>query len=110
MPPGGTKKPLDLIRKGEIIKATFLNNVVKDVNALTGRAVQLPKQINEPNPESADSIAPSDFVEASRGVEGVQIFDQNETNYALIDRMTRIQFENSNGEKLVLIFNNPVVV
>ena len=107
---GGVRKPLSQIRKGEVIEAKFLNNVVNDVNDLTALAVKLPKQVNEPNPENADAVAPADFVETSRAVEEVQIFDQNATNYALIDRMTRVEFANSAGDTLVLVFNNPVVV
>ena len=106
----GQRQRLDRIRKNDIIKADFLNSMASGVDFLTAKAVALPKQINEPNPNASDAIAPADFVESSRAVEEVQIFDQNQTNYALIDRMTRVEFGNSEGETLVLIFNNPVVV
>ena len=105
----GQRQRLDRIRKKELIKASFLNSLADGVDHLTAKAVALPKQRNNPNPEDPVT-APTDFVESSRTVEEVQIFDQNQTNYALIDRMTRVDFTNKEGETLVLVFNNPVVV
>ena len=107
--------PVEKVKKGEIITAKYLNKVGTAVNTLT-RAVSPPKQKNQPvaapvqnqSAEEAaeEAVPPSDYVESSRTTSTVLVYDDAEQNYAEVSRIDSVSFANSNGDTLVLRFNN----
>lgn len=101
------------INRGEVITAKYLNEIGDSVNRLLG-PVNPPSQVNKPpagdvQNEQPEAVSPDDYVEQSRSVESVQVFDQNETNYALIDRIRTVSFVNGKDKSIKLVFNNPEV-
>lgn len=100
------------LEPGDPITARFLNNHSLHIYSLEERAVLLPpQQRNKPaapevQNEDAEAVAPTTFVETSRTVSTVQVFDQNQTNYAEVERVETINFTNAAGETLSLKFNN----
>ncbi len=103
------------IRKGQQIKAEYLNQIGSKVNDLV-KAIQPPRQKDKPvdplvsnaSLDSGDTIPEPDysFVEQTRAVSTIQVFDQNSDNYAEIDRIESMTFQNGRGETLRLVFNN----
>ena len=99
------------IRKGQIITARFLNNMADNIDELISDGVTPPKQLNGPaspeqQNEDAETDPPGAFIETERSTTEVQVFDQEETNYALIDRFEQVQFRRDDGETLILVFKN----
>jgi hypothetical protein len=108
------RKPIDKIKKGNEITAKYLNTLGDSINDLQA-AFQGPKQLNEPPPAAVQNqtetdddepASPNTYVETNRTTTTVQIFDQNDENYAEIERIETISFANSEGETLTLRFNN----
>lgn len=104
-------KRLKIIKRGEKITADFLNESVDQVNELTDLLVKPPEQItpaNDPELQIEDPEADDidTYIEQSRTVTEVQVDDQNEENYATIDRITTIELLNGNGESLKMRINN----
>ena len=108
--------PVEKVKKGEVITARYLNKVGGKVNDLE-KSISPPKQKNPPtssevqNQTAEDDTAeetapPSTFVETGRTISTVQVFDQDDTNYAEVDRIETITFVNGNGETLSLQFTN----
>ena len=101
---------VDKIKKGDPIKASFLNELGEGVNKLD-ELIHSPQQTDElPPPDVSDQYpdAVPDYVfgEISRSTSTVQVFDQNEENYAEIERIESITFKNDKGEILRLDFTN----
>lgn len=95
--------------KGDVITAKRLNEYGEGINDLNRKAVDPPKDTDQPpDPEVPKEQAegPRSYVETSRTISQVQVFDQGEVNYALIDRIESITLANSEGETLTLIFTN----
>lgn len=102
--------PQPRIKKGEIIKARFLNDMAEGIDNLQ-RAIKPPTQINKPTAgdvqnEDPETEPPSTFIESGRTTTTVQVFDQNETNYAEVERIETVTFTNNNGESIKLKFDN----
>lgn len=105
---------VDIIRKGDLITARQLNEYGDGINTINKKSVASPSQqdsqanldVQIEAAEEEAEINTSNFVESSRTTIQVQIFDQNETNYALIDRIETITFVNGAGETLTLEFAN----
>ena len=104
------ERKLARIDKGKVIRAQFLNDMAEGIDTLNAESVAPPKQVNEPPPPSNDPaisvVELGVFIEQSRTVSEVQIFDQNDENFALIDRIETVTFKNGLGETLTLAFNN----
>jgi hypothetical protein len=105
-------------KKGNPLTAKRLNESVDSINKLKSLAIDGPKQEADAAPPDVQQAAAEDettpvasnvYTETSRTVSSVQIFDQNDTNYALIDRIESITLQNSEGDTLILQFNNPAV-
>lgn len=101
---------VDPIKRKEKIRAEFLNELVDGVNSLD-EAIKPPTQTDEPpnkeiTDEDSDFVPDNAFTEIGRTTTTVQVFDQNEENYADIERIETITFQNADGETLQLIFNN----
>jgi len=104
------------IQRGQVIKASFLNDMAENIDDLTREFASRPKQVLEASPAEAqneaaidgDAVAdPAAYVEQSRTISTVQVFDQNDENYAEVDRIETVTLQNAHGETLVLQFNNP---
>lgn len=103
------------IKRGNIIKASFLNEVVDDVNDLTREFADRPKQVldaspgevqNEAAKEDDDIVDPNSYIEIGRETSSIQVYDQNDENYAEVTRIEIVTLQNGNGETLTLQFNN----
>ena len=99
------------INRGEVIKARFLNDLASGVDEANEKAIKPPSQLNAPpdpevQNEDADSTPAETYVETGRTTSLVQVFDQNDENYAEITRVETISFTNGLGETLSLQFNN----
>lgn len=113
-----TGRRLIRIKVGDQIKAEFLNESVDNINELVDLLVEPPAQINpadDPdlqNAKNEDETAEGEgdsadvFVEQNRTTNEVIVFDQNDENYATIDRITTIELLNGLGESLKLRINN----
>jgi hypothetical protein len=107
------------INKGEIITAERLNKYGDGVNQLNRNIFLRPNSLEDEiapevqaetlEDETAEPVTTDNFIETSRTISQVQIFDQNDTNYALIDRIESITFTNAAGSTITLTFNNPGV-
>ncbi len=95
---------VEKIKPGDGITAKFLNKLGDGVNS-HDEGVNPPQSVQEGVPEAADEPVPVfEYIEQSRTVVQVQIFDQNDENYALIDRIETVTLQNSEGEMLRLRF------
>lgn len=99
------------IKRGEGIKATFLNKHSQGIDDLTDQAVQPPEQLKSTIPvdvqnEDPDADDLDTYIEQARTISEVQVFDQNDENYATIERITTITFLNGRGKPLKLRINN----
>jgi len=103
------------IQKGQIITAGFLNDMAGGVDDLTREFASRPKQVLQASPaevqneaaEGDDEVTdPSVYIEQSRTTSSVTVYDQNEENYAEVDRIETVTLQNELGETLVLQFNN----
>ncbi len=97
------------IKKGDAITDKRLNQYGDGVNDLNRKAVDAPRQADNPSdPEIPleESQTPQTYIESSRVTSQVQVFDQNDENYATVDRIDSITFTNSDGETLTLQFSN----
>lgn len=95
------------IQKGDIITARRLNEYGDGVNTLLQKGVDPPKQAAdapEPGVPKEDALDLNTFVETSRTVDLVTVFDDEGTNYAEIERIVTISFANADGETLKLQF------
>ena len=92
---------LSRIKVGDRITADMLNAITLAINRNT-QGVASPKQVE------ADNSATSDvnYSETSRSVLVVQVFDQNDENYADIERIESISFRSDGGDTITLSFNN----
>ena len=108
--------PIEKVRNGEVITARYLNKIGSRVNDRE-KAIAAPRQKNPPtSPEVQNQAAeddtagevtpPTTFVETGRTISTVQVFDQDDTNYAEVQRIETINFVNGNGETLSLQFAN----
>jgi len=98
------------IKKGQKIKADYLNQIGSKVNELV-KAIQPPRQKDKPAPpevtaEDSGSEPEYSFIEQTRTETTIQVFDQNSENYAEVDRIQSMTFQNGRGETLRLVFNN----
>jgi len=109
---------VEKVKKGEVITARYLNKIGRRVNDLEA-SVSSPKQKNPPassavqnqaaEDDTAEEVtAPTTFVETDRTISTVQVFDDEDTNYAEVERIETINFVNGNGETLSLQFANSV--
>lgn len=99
------------IQTGQVIKASFLNDMASGIDDLNRVFVGRPKQVLNADPPGAQNDGASDadpnrFIESSRITSTVQVFDQNEENYAEVSRIELVTFENSFGETITLEFDN----
>ena len=103
------------IKRGEVIRAEFLNDMAAGVDNVTDLLVTPPKHINTAlNPdlqvaatEEDTAVDDSDtFVEQDRTFEEVQVFDDTDTNFATIERITTISLVNGKGESFKMRINN----
>lgn len=106
-----TKRRLGRQKRGKVIRATFLNDIAEDVDDLNDEYLRRPTDNENPLPpavQDADADAPtaSNYVESSRSTSTVQVFDQNDENYAEVQRIEQITFINSEGDVLTLTFIN----
>lgn len=106
------KLKTERIRRGEIITARMLNNHAKNLDFLKQQIVNPPRERDAPPPpdvqnEDPATGSPNTYTETVRQTSEVQIFDQNEENYALIDRIDQATFQNPDGDTITLVFNNP---
>lgn len=112
-----TGRRLIRIKVGDPIKAEFLNESVDNINELVDLLVQPPMQIDpadDPDLQNAkkddefsgDGDSPDVFVEQTRTIDEVIVFDQNDENFATIDRIVTIELLNGLGETLKLRINN----
>jgi hypothetical protein len=102
------RPPIRRIKKGDPITARFLNDLRDGVEE-NRKSVKPPRQRNAPPPADVPVEAedPETFIETTRTTSEVQVFDDEDTNYALIDRFETVSFENGLGETLKLKFKNP---
>ena len=107
--------PIGRIVKGGIIRARFLNDMAEGVDILTREFAAGPKQVVPASPADAQNQAaedsgtvtdPSVYAESGRTTSTVQVFDQNDENYAEVDRIETVTLQNGLGDTLVLQFNN----
>ena len=97
------------IDKGQVITARRLNDYGSGINELNRKAFSPPRQITDqvdPEVPIEEAAGPQNFIETGRITSEVQVFDQDDTNYALIDRIESITFTNSDGVTLTLQFAN----
>lgn len=99
------------IRQGQIITADYLNQMATGINSLLDRPVIPPVQRNKPPPpelQNVDSEAESlsAYIESSRSTSTVQVFDQNEENYAEVERIDSVSLLNGYGQEIRLVFKN----
>ncbi len=108
-------KRLIRIKVGETIKADFLNESVDSINELVDWIVAPPAQINpadDPdlqnakNQDDAGGDSADVFVEVERTFEEVIVFDQDDENYATIERIVTIHLQDGNGNNLKMRINN----
>ena len=106
---------LPRIQKGKIIRASFLNDMAQGVDDLREEFISSPRQVEAPAPaevqnesaeDAAEVVSPTTYIETSRSTSTVQVYDQNDTNYAEVSRIETVTLTNSLGESLVLKFNN----
>ena len=112
--PGGKRKLR--IKRGQVIRADFLNDIAAGVDDLTEFLVIPPKQINPALDPSLQIAATEDdaaevdetdtFIEQERTFEEVQVFDDNDVNFATIERITTISLVNGKGESFKMRINN----
>jgi hypothetical protein len=103
------------IKKGEVIKASFLNDMAQGIDTLNETFVDRPRQVldsdpaevqNEAAEEGIEEADPNRYIETGRTSSTVQVFDQNDENYAEVSRIELVTFENALGETITLEFNN----
>lgn len=96
------------INKGQVITAGRLNDYADNINTLNALVFNPPKPIDDPGEAQAEGETqnPSTYVERSRTTSLVQVFDQNETNYAEVTRIETVTLVNGEGVELKLQFNN----
>ncbi len=104
------------IKKGEIIRAVFLNEMAEGVDDLTSLLVTPPRHINSAlDPEVQVAVADEEdavaddidtFIEQDRTFEEVQVFDDADENFATIERITTISLVNGRGESFKMRINN----
>ena len=96
------------INKGQTITAERLNDYGEGINKLNDLVFNLPRAIDDPGEAQAEGETedPSVYVESSRTTSLVQVFDDEGTNYAEVDRIETITLVNGDGEELKLQFNN----
>ncbi len=99
------------IRKGTVITARYLNDGFGTVNDLVKHSVSPPRQTDKPvapevQNEEPSSEPSSTYTETSRSITTEQVFDQNLTNYAEVDRIDAVSFKNGDGDVIRLVFNN----
>ena len=109
-------KKQDRIKKGEVIRADFLNEMAVGIDDITESLVIPPKHINSAlEPEVQVAVADEvgavaddidTFIEQSRTFEEVQVFDDTDTNFATIERITTISLVNGKGESFKMRINN----
>ncbi|MCP5017113.1 MAG: hypothetical protein GY938_17855 [Ketobacter sp.] len=92
-------------KQGEAITANFLGELTEGVNDLK-EVINGPLEINQGTEEDVEVIPDYVFTETSRQISVVQVYDQSETNYADVERIESITFQNDKGEILRLDFNN----
>ena len=85
--------------------------MAENLDTLIELGVKPPRQQNQPaapaqQNEDAGTDPPDAFVETDRSTSEVQVFDDEETNYALIDRFEQVSFARADGETLILVFKN----
>jgi hypothetical protein len=102
-------------KKGAVIRAAFLNDIAGRVDDLALKFVDGPKQVvpsapagvqNEAALEEDEIIGAEVFIETSRATDLVQVFDQNDENYAEIDRISEVVLQKDDGTTIILRFTN----
>jgi hypothetical protein len=105
------------ISKGEPITAKRLNDYGDGVNELKRESIGKAKQIDDPvdtdvqrnaGEEEAEVEAADEFIETSRTTSLVQVFDQDDVNYAEVERIESIIFTNTDGKVLKLTFTGNI--
>ncbi len=103
------------IKRGEVIRADFLNDMAEGIDDATDLLIAAPKHINEAlepalqiaaAEEDAEADDPDTFVEQERTFDEVQVFDDTDTNFATIERIVLISLVNGKGETLKMRINN----
>lgn len=93
----------DILRRiqvGDVITAKLLNEITDAINRNTA-AVAAPRDRDE-----SRSANQTTYTETERTTSSVQIFDQNEENYATIERIESITLQSDAGDILTLNFEN----
>ena len=108
---------IERIRRGEPITAKRLNEYGDSINEIKREIFSGPQQNDEDtappevqaeaSEEEGETVSSSNYIESSRLVSQIQVFDQDDVNYATIDRIEKITFTNGDGESITLTFNNP---
>lgn len=105
------RRSVGRISRGDKIRAEFLNNIAIGVDDLSRFDVRPPKQILEALPvdlqiEDPETEGLGTYIEQGRTIDEVTVYDQNDENYATIERITTIELQNGLGETLKLRINN----
>ncbi len=109
-------KTIQEFAKGDLITARRLNEYSSSINTINKDMALGPRTVEDDVPPEAQKEAAEDpdtvtltannYIESSRETSQVQVFDQNETNYALVDRIDSITFSNDVGDTITLTFDN----
>lgn len=94
-------RPIDILRRwriGERVTARMLNEMTEAINGNTA-AIAAPR-------DRSESSSEIEYNETERETSEVQVFDQNEENYATIERIDSITLQNDAGDTLTLNFEN----
>ncbi len=104
-----TKRRIRAPERRQVIKSSFLNNLADDVNDLNDQFVKKPTDPNSVPAEvqNEDDTNPlTTYTESARATSTIQVYDQNDENYAEVQRIESISFTNAEGHILTLIFSN----
>ncbi len=103
------------IKRGEVIRADFLNEMAAGIDDATDLLISPPKHINTALEPALQIVATEDdtevddtdtFIEQSRTFDEVQVFDDTDTNFATIERIITISLVNGRGESFKMRINN----
>ena len=87
--------------RGEVITSEFLEDTALRVNR-NEAALAGPRDVSDED----DTNNGLTYTEVSRSTSTETVYDQNEENYAEIERIDSVTFENADGERITLVFNN----
>lgn len=105
------RRSVGRISRGEAIRAKFLNNIAIGVDDLSRFDVRPPEQLLDALPvdlqiEDPDTEGLGTYIEQGRTIDEVLVYDQNDENYAAVERIVTIELLNGLGDTLKLRINN----